>query len=73
MSLGVGPSGGHDIVVIGASAGGLAPLTQIVHGVPLDLAASIFVVVHGSHSRTLADLLDRAGPLRAARHGRRNH
>jgi two-component system chemotaxis response regulator CheB len=37
---------GHDIIVIGASAGGLEPLQQIVGDLPPDLPAAIFVVLH---------------------------
>jgi two-component system chemotaxis response regulator CheB len=41
---------GHDIIVIGASAGGLAPLRALVAALPLDLPACAFAVVHGSTS-----------------------
>jgi two-component system chemotaxis response regulator CheB len=37
---------GHDIVVVGFSAGGLDPLLQLVAGLPSDLLASVFVVHH---------------------------
>ncbi|WP_339380445.1 chemotaxis protein CheB [Coleofasciculus sp. FACHB-SPT9] len=37
---------GHDIIVIGASAGGVEALTQLVADLPSDLPAAIFVVVH---------------------------
>lgn len=39
---------GHDIVVIGASAGGIPALQQILAGLPTDLPASLFVVLHSS-------------------------
>ena len=35
---------GHDIIVIGASAGGLDPLRTIVAGLPRDLPAAVFIV-----------------------------
>jgi len=37
---------GHDIVVLGFSAGGIEPLLQLVAGLPSDLPASVFVVHH---------------------------
>ena len=39
-------STGHDIVVIGTSAGGLEALTAVVNPLPFDLPAAIFVVQH---------------------------
>jgi len=37
---------GHDIIVIGASAGGVEALMQIARGLPADLPAAIFIVLH---------------------------
>lgn len=37
---------GHDIVVIGASAGGLKALSAVLSELPVDIDASIFVVQH---------------------------
>lgn len=37
---------GHDIIVIGASAGGVEALAQLVDNLPPDLPAAIFVVLH---------------------------
>jgi two-component system chemotaxis response regulator CheB len=37
---------GHDIVVVGASAGGIDALTRITRALPADLNAAIFVTVH---------------------------
>jgi two-component system, chemotaxis family, protein-glutamate methylesterase/glutaminase len=55
----------RDLVVIGASAGGLEVLRRVVSELPGDLNASVCVVLHiapGSPS-ALAPILDRAGPL----------
>jgi two-component system chemotaxis response regulator CheB len=59
---------GRDIIVIGASAGGVEALTHIVRALPRGFPASIFVVCHfppGGKS-VLPNLLSRAGPLLAA-------
>lgn len=55
------------LVVIGGSAGAMAPLRQIVSGFPSGFAASVLVVLHLSpaHPSILADILDRSGPLPA--------
>ena len=65
----------RDLVVIGASAGGVQVLTRVVKGLPADLGAAICIVLHiapGSPSM-LAHILGRAGPLpcRAATDGER--
>ena len=56
-----------DIVVIGASAGGIEALRVLVAALPSDLSASIFIVLHTSPEAPgmLADILDRAGRLPA--------
>jgi two-component system chemotaxis response regulator CheB len=57
-----------DIVVIGASAGGMGALETLVAGLPTDLPAALFVVWHlapGVKS-VLPTVLNRAGPLPAA-------
>ena len=57
-----------DIVVIGASAGGMEALQALVAGLPRDLRASVFVVWHMPQAmgRTiLPHLLAKAGPLGA--------
>lgn len=57
----------HDIIVVGASAGGVEALTQMARNLPPDLAAAIFVVVHvPAHSPSaLPTILNRAGKLPA--------
>ncbi|HEU0014441.1 MAG TPA: chemotaxis protein CheB [Longimicrobium sp.] len=59
---------GHDIVVIGASAGGVEALAALAAGLPEHLPAAVFVVVHfPSFSQSvLPRILSRAGPLPAA-------
>jgi two-component system, chemotaxis family, protein-glutamate methylesterase/glutaminase len=56
-----------DIIVIGASAGGVEALQRVVSGLRPDLPAAVFVVLHvptWSVSR-LPDILTRSGPLPA--------
>jgi two-component system chemotaxis response regulator CheB len=57
----------RDIIVMGASAGGVEALRAVLAKVPKDLPASIFVVLHLSpdHRSVLPRILDAAGPLRA--------
>src|SRR5437764_13071145 len=61
----------RDIVVIGASSGGLEALVELVRGLPGGLPASMFVVCHiPSESRSvLPEILSRSGPL-LAQHAR---
>ena len=58
---------GRAIVVVGASAGGLDPLRALLRGLPGDLPAAIFVVLHipATGGSALPRILDRSGPLRA--------
>lgn len=60
---------GHDIVVIGGSAGGLEALRQVVAGLPKDLPAAVFAVIHQVPYRPscLPELLGKCGVL-PARH-----
>jgi two-component system chemotaxis response regulator CheB len=57
----------RNIVVIGASAGGVYALKALAAALPSDFDASIFVVLHVSpHSPSyLPDILNHAGPLKA--------
>jgi two-component system chemotaxis response regulator CheB len=57
----------RDIVVIGASAGGITALKQLVAQLPADYPGSIFVVVHlSAEARSnLAGILARSGQMRA--------
>ncbi len=58
---------GHDVIVIGTSAGGLKALTAIVSELPSDLAASVLVVQHLSpdHPSILPRILADVGRLPA--------
>jgi two-component system chemotaxis response regulator CheB len=58
---------GHDIIVIGASAGGVEALQKIASALPARLEAAIFVVLHVGAEATsaLPAILRRAGPLPA--------
>jgi two-component system, chemotaxis family, protein-glutamate methylesterase/glutaminase len=58
---------GRDVVVAGASSGGVQALMELAGGLSSDLPAAIFVVVHFPEAAPsiLPHLLDRAGPLRA--------
>ncbi len=62
------PLAGHDVIVIGGSTGSIGALQKICAGLPADLPAAVFVVVHvGAIGRNLlAGILDVAGALPAA-------
>ncbi len=65
----------RDVIVVGASAGGVQALQGLAAQLPPELPASVLVVLHMMSSATsvLHRILDRAGPLAAtqARDGRR--
>ena len=68
----------RDIIVMGASAGGVEAYCEILRGLPWDLAASVFVAQHVGSKSVLADVLRRYAALQLAtaadgegvRHGR---
>jgi two-component system, chemotaxis family, protein-glutamate methylesterase/glutaminase len=57
----------HDIIVIGASAGGVHALSETIAGLPVDLPAAVFAVLHLSPfgRSALPAILGRASPLPA--------
>ncbi|GLV54738.1 chemotaxis protein CheB [Dictyobacter sp. S3.2.2.5] len=58
---------GQDIVVVGASAGGVEALMTLVSGLPRNLSAALFVALHLSSDgpSRLPEILSRAGVLPA--------
>src|SRR3954470_2925577 len=58
----------HDIIVIGASAGGVETLKALVRGLPAELPAAVFVVLHVAPGGPgyLPQILAKAGPLPAS-------
>jgi two-component system chemotaxis response regulator CheB len=58
----------HDIIVVGASAGGVETLSILVGRIPTDLPAAVFIVLHIQPNRKslLPELLARVARLRVA-------
>jgi two-component system chemotaxis response regulator CheB len=67
QAAGQNPSGGHDIIVIGASSGGLDALRVLLRSLPIDLPAAVFIVVHVGARSHLVDILGRVASLRVVR------
>jgi two-component system, chemotaxis family, protein-glutamate methylesterase/glutaminase len=66
------PTLGHDILVVGGSAGSIEPLQRMIAVLPADFPAAIFVVIHiGGHLSYLDKLLVRTAklPVVLARNG----
>jgi two-component system chemotaxis response regulator CheB len=61
----------RDIIVIGASMGGIEALTDLVEQLPAELPAALFVVQHTSSHHSpyffLPEILERSGPLTVKR------
>jgi two-component system chemotaxis response regulator CheB len=57
----------RDIIVVGASAGGVEALRRLAGSLPRDLPAALFVVLHlpSNGTSALSRILDRYGELRA--------
>jgi two-component system chemotaxis response regulator CheB len=62
---------GRDVIVLGASAGGVQALCQVIERLPPDFPAAIFVVLHlSAHGRSvLPAILQRSGCLPASHPG----
>lgn len=57
---------GRNIIVIGASAGGIPALSLLISGLPANLNAAVFVVLHVGTSSHLPEILSRVSRLPVA-------
>ncbi len=56
----------HDLIVMGASAGGVEALGSIIKSLPKNFPAAVFIVLHiGANKSDLPAILSRMGPLPA--------
>ena len=64
----------RDIIVVGASCGGLAALAELLGGLPGELSASVLIVLHTSPDspRLLADILGGGAALKVE-YGQHGH
>ena len=60
-----GDNGSFSIIVVGASAGGVTALQELVAGLPADLPVPVVVVLHVDprHRSLLAEILGRRAPM----------
>lgn len=58
----------RDVIVIGASVGGVDALLSLAAGLPRDLGAAVFIAIHMApgYSNRMPELLSARGPLRAS-------
>jgi two-component system chemotaxis response regulator CheB len=65
--MGARPTVHRDLVVIGASGGGVDAIKRVIGRLPIDFGAAVTVVLHqwGSGSNILVDILNHVGPLPA--------
>jgi two-component system, chemotaxis family, protein-glutamate methylesterase/glutaminase len=63
-----GSGGNRDVIVVGASAGGVEATRQLLAALPADLPAAIFVVIHRGlrEPNLLPEVLASAGPIPVA-------
>lgn len=55
----------RNIIIVGASTGGVEALCQLVKGLPKELDATVFVVMHIGAESILPSILNRCGTLKA--------
>ena len=58
MDVNASAAAGRDVVVVGASAGGVRALRELMAALPPNFGAAVFIVLHiGAHSSSLPDIL----------------